>query len=278
VEIPGTVNRWRFYRNLFLDSYSSADSHAQGIYLDGVGKFTLEENIFDLCGWHPDVPQADPTMFNHCIYWQKKGPMDGVVKRNIIMRGSSHGVQMRSSGYVIENVFARNAINGFLANDVAAGVKSVYGEAIGNVFTESEDITPRQGHSGGSSPLPRGWGFELIKMDGGPTTSYVFKNNILSKCTATGACETFPASLSGSEIAGNIVWKWKASRRDNAKESAGPFVDPDRTLATYNASLGKQGTFDAFVAEVRKQSKANWRPEYGAQAIVKYFQDGFKMP
>ncbi|HEY8945128.1 MAG TPA: hypothetical protein VIM73_12745, partial [Polyangiaceae bacterium] len=98
------ATRFRFNRCLFLDSYSMGKEHASGLLLHGVKEMILEENVFDRCGWHPAYPAAVPTIFNHCIYWQKDGPADGILRNNIIMRGSSHGAQMRSSGRVEGNV------------------------------------------------------------------------------------------------------------------------------------------------------------------------------
>ncbi|MCH7909809.1 MAG: hypothetical protein IIB38_09360, partial [Candidatus Hydrogenedentes bacterium] len=54
-----------------------------------------------------------------------------------------------------------------------------------------------------------------------------------------------------------------------------PYVDPNRDLGTYHASLGKTGTFEAFIAEARLQSKANWRTEYTAVAVNAYIRAGF---
>ncbi len=54
------------------------------------------------------------------------------------------------------------------------------------------------------------------------------------------------------------------------------FVDPNRTAATYNKSLGGEGTREAFLAEAHKQSKFNWRPEYTAAAVIAYIREGFR--
>lgn len=275
-EIPGTVVGWRFYRSQFLDSYASDGEHQECIYLNGVSAFAIEESMFDLCGWHPKVPAAVPTIYNHCIYWQKNGPTDGLVRGNIIMRGASHGVQMRSSGRVLGNVFARNAIQGFLADDVTSG--DAFGEAIGNVFVESEDTLPREGHPAtGNAVVPRGWGWELITtMRASVNTRFVMKDNIFSHCRGTGTCTTVPAEFRNAEISSNIVWDWKSTVPRDLKESPGPFKDPDRTLASYNASLGGEESFDAFSEQVRKQSKTNWRPEFTAEAVIAYFREGFE--
>ena len=275
-EIPGSVLRWRFFRSQFLDSYATDGEHVECMYLYDVTSFAIEESMFDLCGWHPEVPEAIPTIYNHAIYWQKDSPTDGLVRGNIIMRGASHGVQMRSSGRVIGNVFARNAIQGFLSDDTPEG--EVYGEAIGNIFVESEDTLPREGHpADGSADVPRGWGWELLtgQLD---TTRFVMKDNIFSHCNATGTCSTVQAAVGMAEITGNIVWDWKSTVSGDLKESAGPFKDPDRTLASYNASLGGDESFEAFAAEIRRQSKTNWRTQYAADAVIGYFQEGFEAP
>jgi len=53
------------------------------------------------------------------------------------------------------------------------------------------------------------------------------------------------------------------------------FPDPVRTVETYMASMGLEPTLEAFIAEVRKQSKANWRPEFTARAVNDYVRAGF---
>ncbi len=53
------------------------------------------------------------------------------------------------------------------------------------------------------------------------------------------------------------------------------FVDPERSVATYNASIGGLPTFDDFIAQARRQSRWNWRSEYTAQAVNAYIRAGF---
>lgn len=53
------------------------------------------------------------------------------------------------------------------------------------------------------------------------------------------------------------------------------YPDPDRNLGTYHTSLGKTGTFDAFIAEARRQSRFNWRESYTADAVNDYIRAGF---
>jgi len=53
------------------------------------------------------------------------------------------------------------------------------------------------------------------------------------------------------------------------------FVDTNRSLATYNASLGGEASFEAFITEAREQSCHNWNWDYSAVKIRDYFKEGF---
>ena len=54
-----------------------------------------------------------------------------------------------------------------------------------------------------------------------------------------------------------------------------PFADPDRCIETYMQSLSKQPAQEAFIAEVRNQSKTNWRTALTAAVINDWLRDGF---
>ncbi len=53
------------------------------------------------------------------------------------------------------------------------------------------------------------------------------------------------------------------------------FPDASRTIASYHASIGGAPSLDAFMAEARKQSRSNWRPQYTAKAVGEYIRAGF---
>jgi hypothetical protein len=55
------------------------------------------------------------------------------------------------------------------------------------------------------------------------------------------------------------------------------FPDPTRTVEAYNAHVGGQATFEDFLAQVRGQSRANWRREYTAGAVNDWVRAGFGM-
>ena len=55
------------------------------------------------------------------------------------------------------------------------------------------------------------------------------------------------------------------------------FTGASRDLASYNASRGRTGTYEAFVVELRLQSKDNWRTEYEAINVANWIREGFGM-
>jgi hypothetical protein len=57
--------------------------------------------------------------------------------------------------------------------------------------------------------------------------------------------------------------------------SAVSYPDPSRTIATYMASLGGSPSLDAFLAEAKAQSRANYRASYTAAAVADYIRQGF---
>jgi hypothetical protein len=273
------ISRLTIRRSLLLDSYDLSGAHAQGIYIENTASTTIQENIFDHCGWYPNdvVPGASPTMFNHCVYWQTGQAGDGILTDNIIMRASAHGTQMRSSGQVKGNVYAQVPMAGFLAGDFLPTPSGSQGTFVGNLVAEGVDMLPRQGYPDDPNGR-RGWGWDLIDdindAPGHTLTNVTMSDNILTHCLGT-QCQSQPASWPNSTLSANIVWSWPAGKQGYQDATSGPFPDPERTFASYNASLGGVATFDAFAIEVRKQSKTNWRTQYTAPAIIAYFRKGF---
>jgi hypothetical protein len=50
------------------------------------------------------------------------------------------------------------------------------------------------------------------------------------------------------------------------------FVDPSRSVASYNRSLGGQESYDAFMTEARKQQRGNYRENYTAKKVNEYIR------
>ncbi|MEK7612417.1 MAG: peptidoglycan-binding protein [Patescibacteria group bacterium] len=54
------------------------------------------------------------------------------------------------------------------------------------------------------------------------------------------------------------------------------YLDPMRSVATYNASIGGVGTYSAFITGALQQSKGNWNDAYTAANVNNYIRSGFE--
>ena len=345
----GAVNNITLRRNIVADSYST-DSHSQGAFISGVNGITLEGNVFDHNGWNASIATAEPTIFNHNVYMVANNT--GVVVRgNIFANASSHGLQARSGGDIIGNVFLNNPINLLYGRPVLP-VTVPAGTISGNYFSGSRDI----------NGMARGSGIDLASPQGGTSIT----NNIFSGANTQGTAFAIQFSggwnTGGSDlgfnnmiVANNLIYKWNNGFyfppgllpggitqnsinglvvKDNSFQqipghlvdhpnpynsiyepwsgndyngtgdpaswfsmgssytttswsiwhatvdptgtaTKATYADPDRTMATYNASLGGTASVNAFLAQARLQSKTNWRPDYTTDAAISYIKAGF---
>ncbi len=69
---------------------------------------------------------------------------------------------------------------------------------------------------------------------------------------------------------------WNTFAGDSSISKQMTFVDPNRTIETYHASLGRTATFEGFMAQAREQSKVNWRNEYRGRVVNNYIRKGFE--
>ncbi|MGA2085098.1 MAG: fibronectin type III domain-containing protein [Terracidiphilus sp.] len=55
------------------------------------------------------------------------------------------------------------------------------------------------------------------------------------------------------------------------------YSDPNRTLESYDASLGGPSALNPIFAAIRSQSRATWNPAFTAQAVNDYIRNGFNL-
>ncbi len=70
---------------------------------------------------------------------------------------------------------------------------------------------------------------------------------------------------------------WKAKVEPTATFKALSYVAPNRTAATYAATLGRPATADAFVAAAAAQSDLSWTSTNTAAAVIAYVKAGFAL-
>jgi hypothetical protein len=252
-----------FRRNIIADNYDITPRHSEGLYIDKIANLVLEQNLFNHNGWNSSVSGADATIFNHNLYIQTtSGP--ATLIGNIFANASSHGAQVRPGGTVIDNLFVKNPI-ALLIGGSASTVS-------GNVFLEGNDI--------GASA--RGWGIDV-----NPSTGPVqVLDNIIAHEASAGADGhgiSFGAGTVNDTARNNVIYQWNNPIVDrgtrnitspNAINLTG-YLDPNRTIETYMASIGDGPTLSVFLTEADKQSRNAWRPRYTASAINEYIRAGF---
>jgi hypothetical protein len=158
-------------RSVIIDSFARAPApgqeigHSQGIYVAKAKGLLIEETFFDHNGWknlgngEEDRKQSGPgmpTIFNHNLYLQSEG-LCYVYRKNVSLRGSATGLQLRPGGVVEDSLFAMNpnqinfgAVNGgsVQALHIPPGVS---GRIVRNVMMDEADITPALPRDGQST-------------------------------------------------------------------------------------------------------------------------------
>ncbi|MCA9669863.1 MAG: hypothetical protein KC503_29915 [Myxococcales bacterium] len=263
-------------RSLFLDNYgyhnhypgSTEFDHAQGIYASAVDNLLLEENFLDHNGWlsgdvNGTYPTTVPTIYNHNVYLQKD-TTNVLCHANVSVRASSDGIKARGGGVLVNNLILNS---GIALNINGQNQANTVQETHFNVILDSLNF-PLHGEPGTSPNQERDWGINYGTID-----AALFKSagNIIAHSAGGQRAISNNCRSDAPCLAGHIVYDWKGETN-----SSGSFPEPQRTLVSYMQSIGAaSATFDEFVAQARKQSKANWRPEYTASAVNEYIRAGF---
>jgi hypothetical protein len=267
-------DRVNIRRNVIVDSYDNSGGHSQGIYAAHIPNLLVEENILDHNGWNESIAGAQRTIFNHGMYLNyDNGPL--AVRGNIIAQSSSEGLQARSGGIVSNNLLVRNAVGFDLGHSKSdGGILITTGIATNNVVLQSDDI---------NASTPRGGGINVIYASG---SGIQVTNNIVAHEASDfswGIGMNIDFDSSGVTVINNIVYQWDNPIIDqgtgdivspNAINLTG-YLDPNRTVDTYDATLGGPGTLANFLTLARSQSKDNWNTALMANAVNAYIQAGF---
>ena len=208
----------RLRGSVVVDAWSVV-GHAQGLYAQEAQDILIEGCVFDHNGWLDGVPGAEKTVFNHNIYVQTSCD-DVQVRDCLIMNASSHGLQMRCSGVIENNLFLRNPIailvgnlgegppctadiegNAVLfANDTAADKPRGMGidmhniagaTVVGNLLAQ-EDSIHQWGHA-----------LYLQASPGSPVYDLTFDENIIHEWR--GGLRFAPTDIDGVVVSNNIL-------------------------------------------------------------------------
>lgn len=247
-------------KNIIRRAYSGSNDadHAQGIFFSTAHGMVFEDNIVDHNGHDETGLYGPPTIFNHNIYFQ--GSATGItVRRNIISRGSSHGMQCRTGGQIIDNILIRNSIN------ILCGVNGVTGEdgsslVSGNYLWQGKDID--------GSTL-RGWGIDL-----GAGSLATVENNISANIVSTNSSRRNINDPQGTgTIQNNIEHNWSPGT-----DTGATYVDPGRTPESYVDFLESTtgSTYDDFInTAMDAMYRGSTESDYTYAGLRAYLGAGF---
>lgn len=124
-------------------TWDAFDDRVQGIYAQGGVGLLIEGTRFSEIGWEDgyaydrsaDSPQA-PGMFSHAVYVQNDN-LDVTFRDNIMGQASSFGAQIRTGGFVEDNLFFDNNAMLNVLGGGDAGAVGHYSLVQGNVVTDA---------------------------------------------------------------------------------------------------------------------------------------------
>ena len=259
------------------DSYAT-NKHSQGLYANAVDGLVVDRCVFDHNGWSDKAPGGGETIYNHNIYLS--GDNSGVVvKDSIIARASSHGLQCRSGGDVLRNLFLRNAVHlsfGFVnGSQITAG--GVSGTVSGNVFLEDKGI----------AGAARGWAMEIGNTRAGANVTV--KDNIVAHSLQ----QAYPAiilafgnavsnqnqavGINDLTIENNVVYDWRQSvRLASGLVPGGSGYNALRNLAVRNNDFQHQSSsiIDHQCALNGGQERWSGNRYYSSSALGSWFWVG----
>ncbi|MBI2482234.1 MAG: right-handed parallel beta-helix repeat-containing protein [Candidatus Vogelbacteria bacterium] len=205
--LNGAISQLTIRRSIIVDAVV-ATGRAQGLFVRGVNGLTIEESVFDHNGWRAEGSlSANAAQENHNIYLRTDNN-NVVVRRNIIARASSHGLQARAGGEITENLFIRNPIAvsfGFVLGNQETKAGGVTGAITDNIILEGTDMIAT------TPALPRGFGLEL-----GNVRSATVSGNVIAR-DQSGGTGPLGIKLSGTnglgvkniDLTDNIIYEWR---------------------------------------------------------------------
>lgn len=260
------------------DIWEAHANRISGLYVSGTDGLLLEDNRFDLNGWEEGYLEdgstdggQSPSMFSHNIYLQWDND-DVTLRDTISMRAASFGVQVRSGGFLEDNLFLDNNA----AFSVLGGDYEGKGP-VGYYSLVTDNLTTSAGYKVAPMIGALNWGMQ----DSAELTSLV--DNIVAHM----ADPNNPAEIAAKPVNANgyfdsgsafyddtIVWNWGPA--ENTKGLDAGVLD-QTTIQRFTATLlGKpDATIGDLATYLRAQADGTFDDVVDADLIVRFFQAGF---
>ncbi len=208
-----------------------------------------------------DVGRSRPTGRTLAWYFGIADWDGGLVANNCLLHQASDQVR-NAYGIHMGGGSTRNVV---IRDNIICGIKTNSAGLILTGAPAQHDITL----SDNAIQFPQVGG--RLAAAEGPLAGFVLRGNIYFSSRPAG--EWFSVDGSACDLS---AWMQKTGEKGAVGRKI-DYPDPDRTTETYMASLGKPGTFAAFLASVHAQRKGHWDPALTASAVNDYVRAGFGM-
>lgn len=275
-----------------IDNYSDSPSngtdwqpHADrsaGLYMNYNDGVLLEGNFFDHNGWGEGYLTGDgqpPSMFSHNLYLDAD-MSDVTLRDTITMRGASFGAQVRSGGFIEDNLFLdNNAGLTFVGGDYeGAGPVGEYTLASDNLITSGAHKT---GDMIGALTMGLINGGEMTSLVDNIITHLADPNNPDEQAAKIWTHDALRHDLA-AYYDDTIVWNW-----DGVKEE---WFAPDQNVDGLDTAVLDQTTIQIFTQQllgdpnatiadladyIRAHGDGAFDNVVDADLIIRFFQEGF---
>ena len=263
---------------------------ASGAFFKNTHDLLLQNNLFDHNGWADGYDYnlsgqngQPPSMFSQNVYIQYDNT-DVTFRDNITMRGASFGANIRSGGFIEDNVFLDNnaALNAFGGNYLNHGYVGNYSLLSDNVITSAGYKTVAQGQGALSQGL----------TDAGAMTTMVDNiiahladpNNPAELASKVFTNQAFQSTGQPAFYNDTVIYNWLGS--NNLSEAATRNINTggldqnvldQTTIQQFTAQLlGQQtATITDLADYLRAQASGNLSHVVDSDLIVNFFQQGF---
>lgn len=266
--VDGPYSNVTLRRNIFADTYyntSCADQAARlsGAYLSGIVNLLVEENLNDHSGWSELVAGAGKNAYDHGYYGQYTNSGSVIYRGNITSRPSGNGCQWRSGAIAEMNLHIQDSAGLYVAADASHGaIVDAFGVR-DNVCVEGMWMGPCPQSSGAQ------WGIPIGNL---PAGSPIHNNIVAHRFDPAITNGLMGIQIrTGLDYQGNIVHDFKDS-----EQTPNPgWLDPNRTVGGYYASIGGTNSTVDFLNALRQRAVGTWPTNMSAYAVINYIRAGF---
>lgn len=261
------VRRNMITRSWAHNSTSDHLGRIQGLFANDIENLYIEENFFDHCGWNDQIEDANANQFNHDIYIQRTCFGDIILKGNILMRGSAHGVQLRSGGTARHNVMINNAIGMNIGYTSPPEYNTQPTLVADNVVTDGRPQIPNDTEFPQTGAI---WGFWKQLIDDVTVEDNIVANMLDNRGGNMYPFKDFEDDNANALGDGNIAWNWE--RNDFPTESS--HSDPNRNIASF-ASLKELDGLEGYSQLHLNRPLKTYTYELSAYEYLNYIREGF---